>query len=142
LARQAAGNPLFTTPRLPRVRTAPVDTVPLVSADRRAPRGEEGEMLRNVNYNLLEEITQLSKALYRFDKFIEDARTEEGSQCTDCVELWKNIKRRNEADLEDLMLHFKSHIDRGLVQFKRPTRPRRPRPRQAPTPAVDGVRRG
>ena len=94
-------------------------------------------MLRNVNYNLLEEITQLSKALYRFDKFIEDARTEEGSQCTDCVELWKNIKRRNEADLEDLMLHFKSHIDRGLVQFKRPTHP----PLATARPVADGKRR-
>jgi hypothetical protein len=78
-------------------------------------------MLKNTNYNLLEEITQLSKALYRFESYVRDAEADE-TACDGCVELWKSMGRRHEEDLERLLQHFRTHFDRGLVEFKSATR--------------------
>jgi hypothetical protein len=74
-------------------------------------------MLRTTNLNLLEEITELSKALYRFESHLRDARAD-GAECDDCVELWKTMGQRHEEDLEKLLQHFRTHFDRGLVEFK------------------------
>jgi hypothetical protein len=77
-------------------------------------------MLKNANYNLLEEITQLSQALYRFERYIKDAQ-EDDARCAECVQQWKALGRRHEEDLGNLMQHFEKHIERGLVQFKGPS---------------------
>jgi hypothetical protein len=71
-------------------------------------------MLKNVNYNLLEETTERSKARYRYDTYLKDA---EAAGCTECVELWHNLRGRQEQDLNALMQHFKKHVDTGLVEF-------------------------
>lgn len=71
-------------------------------------------MLKNVNYNLLEETTELSKALYRYDSYIKDA---EAAGCLECAELWRDMRRRQEQDLNGLLQHFKKHVDTGLVEF-------------------------
>ena len=78
-------------------------------------------MLKNANYNLLEEITELSKALYRFEGHVRDAQAD-GAECGGCVELWKSMGRRHEEDLEKLLQHFRTHFDSGLVEFKSATR--------------------
>jgi hypothetical protein len=71
-------------------------------------------MLKNGNYNLLEEIVQRSQSLYRYDRYIKDAEAE---QCQGCIELWNRMKQRDEEDLGQLMQHFKTHIDAGKVEF-------------------------
>lgn len=73
-------------------------------------------MLKNMNYNLLEEIAQKSKSLYRYDLYVKDAQSE-SPECQGCIELWNRLKQREEEDLNQLMQHFKSHIDQGVVQF-------------------------
>jgi hypothetical protein len=78
-------------------------------------------MLKNTNYNLLEEITQLSKALYRFESYVRDAQAD-GAECDSCVELWKSMGRRHEEDLDKLLRHFNTHGDRGLIEYKAATR--------------------
>ena len=69
---------------------------------------------KNVNYNLLEETTERSKARYRYDTYLKDA---EAAGCTECVELWHNLRGRQEQDLNALMQHFKKHVDAGMVEF-------------------------
>lgn len=71
-------------------------------------------MLKNVNYNLIEETAVLSKALYRYDSYVKDA---EAARCTECAELWRELRERHEQDLNLLLQHFKQHIDSGLVDF-------------------------
>jgi hypothetical protein len=71
-------------------------------------------MLKDTNYDLMEEITQLSKSLARYDLYVKDATA---AGCDDCVALWQEIKTRHERDLGDLMKHFKAHIDAGVVDF-------------------------
>lgn len=71
-------------------------------------------MLKNINYNLLEEITELSQALYRYDTYVKDA---EAAGCAQCAGLWRELRERHEHDLGRLLEHFKLHIDQGLVEF-------------------------
>jgi hypothetical protein len=90
-----------------------VNTGREVSA-RRSPAGEEADMLKNTNYNLLEEIVQKSQSLYRYDRYIKDAEAE---QCQGCREPWHRMKDRDGEDLGQLMQHFKAHIDAGRAEF-------------------------
>jgi hypothetical protein len=71
------------------------------------------KMLRNADYNLMEEIVQLSKALYRFDTFVRDA---ESDGCSGCVELWNRMKERNSEDMQMFLGHFREHMERGMMQ--------------------------
>ncbi len=59
-------------------------------------------MLKNTEYNLMEEITQLSQSLYRYDKYVEDARVE-GGGCRECADTWTHLKLRHEEDLATLL---------------------------------------
>jgi len=74
-------------------------------------------MLKNLNYNLMEEIVTLSKALYRYDCYAEDARAESGG-CEQCSDIWAQMKRRHEQDLSTLLEQLKRHIDDGLFFVK------------------------
>lgn len=73
-------------------------------------------MLKDMNYNLLEEITKLSQALARFDKYVRDAN-ENGVHCTECTSLWWDIRKHHMQDLDALLCHLAAHIDKGLVDF-------------------------
>ncbi|GAB4248554.1 MAG: hypothetical protein Kow00129_09280 [Thermoleophilia bacterium] len=72
-------------------------------------------MLKNENYNLLEEIVQISQSLYRLDTYIQDAH-EAQPPCEDCVRLWERMRARLEDDLRLLTRHFKEHMDQGRVR--------------------------
>ncbi|MBN2204001.1 MAG: hypothetical protein JW767_03160 [Thermoleophilia bacterium] len=71
-------------------------------------------MLKDVNCNMLEQTTQLSKSMARFDTYMQDAR---GAGCDQCVALWEDLRERHETELADLMQHLKAHIDAGKVDF-------------------------
>lgn len=73
-------------------------------------------MLKNINYNLLEEITELSQSLYRYDTYMKDA---ESAGCGECLDLWRELRERHEQDLDRLLKHFKQHIDSGMIEFGR-----------------------
>ena len=71
-------------------------------------------MLKNVNYNLLAEITALSQSLYRYDTYIKEARA---AKCFECTGLWRDLHQRQEEELNTLLQHLKKHIDSGMVEF-------------------------
>jgi hypothetical protein len=73
-------------------------------------------MLKNVNYNLMEEIVELSQSLHRYDKYIDDARADTGG-CSECMEIWKRLKMRHEEDLNALLEQLHHHIENGILEF-------------------------
>jgi len=71
-------------------------------------------MLKNTEYNLMEEITKLSQALYRYDAYIQDARDEQAG-CPECTEVWMRMKERHEEDLGTLLQQLRHHTDTGML---------------------------
>lgn len=69
-------------------------------------------MLKNINYNIIETISIISKSLYRYDAYIKDA-----ADCKSCQDLWKKFKEQREEELKMLMKELKAHIDAGVVKF-------------------------
>jgi hypothetical protein len=74
-------------------------------------RGET--MLKNVNYNLLETITIVSKSLYRYDTYIHDAENSKSSR-----ELWTTFKAQREKELSMLLAELKNQIDSGMLALE------------------------
>ena len=73
-------------------------------------------MLKNVNYNLMEEITQISQSLYRYDRYIEDAKPTRGG-CSECSDVWTQLKQRHEEDLALLLAQLKQHVNDGVFDL-------------------------
>jgi len=70
-------------------------------------------MLKNINYNIMETITILSKSLYRYDTYIKDAR-----ECESCRELWAAFRKEREKELQMLLKELKNHMDEGMISFE------------------------
>ena len=79
--------------------------------------GGEGEeaVLENVNYNLLETITIISRSLYRYETYAKDASA---SDCGSCREIWRKIAERRESELEMLLRELKAHLETGKLALK------------------------
>ncbi len=61
-------------------------------------------MLQNIHYDIMEEISNISKSLYRIDTYMKDSK-----QCGSCKQLWQNIKQEQEKELSMLVEEFKKH---------------------------------
>jgi hypothetical protein len=70
-------------------------------------------MLKNVNYNLLETITIVSKSLYRYDTYIHDAENSKSSR-----ELWTTFKAQRDKELSMLLKELKNQIDSGMLALE------------------------
>jgi len=68
-------------------------------------------MLKNINYNIMENITILSKSLYRYDTYIKDAR-----ECDSCRDLWVAFRKQREKELEILLKELKYYTDPSLTE--------------------------
>ncbi|MBW2011318.1 MAG: hypothetical protein JRI32_06680 [Deltaproteobacteria bacterium] len=66
-------------------------------------------MLKNINYDLLETITIISKSLYRYDTYIKDS-----AESKSCQEMWTKIKEQREKELSMLLKELKNQIDTGI----------------------------
>ncbi len=62
-------------------------------------------MLQNIHYDIMEEISNISKSLYRIDTYMKDAK-----DCGSCKQLWESIKRQQENELSMLVDEFKKHV--------------------------------
>ena len=67
-------------------------------------------MLDNNIYNLMEDITILSKSLYRYDTYIKDA-----SGCESCQEFWKKMKKQREEELSMFLDELEKHAKEGKL---------------------------
>jgi len=79
--------------------------------------GGEGDeaVLENVNYNLLETITIISRSLYRYETYAKDASE---SDCGSCREIWRKIAATRESELEMLLRELKAHLETGKLSLK------------------------
>jgi len=69
-------------------------------------------MLKDIDYDLMETITIISKSLYRYDAYMLDA---DKCKCENCAELWQQFKENREKELEVLLAELKNHIDMGAL---------------------------
>jgi len=67
-------------------------------------------MLDNMNYNLIENVSIISKSLYRYETYIKDA-----SQCKSCQELWSKFEEQRKKELSMILKELKAHIDAGKL---------------------------
>ena len=67
-------------------------------------------MLKNVHYDMVEEIANISRSLSRIDMYIKDSKG-----CGDCEKLWKDLKNRQEEELRMIYGEFEKHVKQGGV---------------------------
>jgi hypothetical protein len=70
-------------------------------------------MLENINYNLMETITIISKSLYRYDNYMIDA-----SECKSCQEIWSEIRANRQKELKMILKELKAHVDSGKAPLE------------------------
>jgi hypothetical protein len=67
-------------------------------------------MLKNVHYDMVEEIANISRSLSRLDTYIKDSKG-----CGDCEKLWRDLKKRQEEELSMVYKEFEKHVKQGAV---------------------------
>ncbi|GAB4274001.1 MAG: hypothetical protein Kow0092_29360 [Deferrisomatales bacterium] len=67
-------------------------------------------MLDNSNYDLMETITIISKSLYRYEKYAQDAKE---ADCRSCQEIWRKIAEQREQELAMLLNELREHMKAG-----------------------------
>jgi hypothetical protein len=67
-------------------------------------------MLKNIHYDMVAEIAELSQSLSRLDRYAKDSKG-----CGDCERLWKDLKKRQEEDLQMVYGEFEKHVKQGTV---------------------------
>ena len=70
-------------------------------------------MLENMNYNLIETVSIISKSLYRYDTYIKDA-----AGCKSCQELWAKFEEQRKKELSMILKEVKAHIDAGALPLE------------------------
>ena len=70
-------------------------------------------MLKNINYNLMETITIISKSLYRYDTYMKDA-----AECESCQEIWSQIKANRQKELKMMLKELKAHVEEGKAPLE------------------------
>jgi hypothetical protein len=66
---------------------------------------EDGAMLDNNTYNLMEQIVQESKSLWRIrNSYLKDA-----GSCSECAEFWRKLADDKEKHIKDLEKLIASH---------------------------------
>jgi hypothetical protein len=74
---------------------------------------KEEPMLDNMNYNLIENVSIISKSLYRYETYIKDA-----GQCKSCQELWSKFEEQRKKELSMILKELKAHIDAGTLALE------------------------
>lgn len=69
-------------------------------------------MLKDIDYDLMETITIISKSLYRYDAYMLDA---DKCKCASCTKLWQKFRENREKELAALLEELKSHIEMGAL---------------------------
>jgi hypothetical protein len=67
-------------------------------------------MLKNMHYDMVEEMAKLSQSLARMDTYVNDSK---GWQ--ECAQLWTELKKRQEEELRMLYKEFEKHVKEGIA---------------------------
>ena len=67
-------------------------------------------MLDNNTYNLMEDITILSKSLHRYDTYMKDAK-----DCKSCQDFWQKMRQQREEELGMYLTELRRHAEQGKL---------------------------
>lgn len=67
-------------------------------------------MLKNINYDMVQEIAELSKSIARMDTYAKDAK-----DCNECKHLWQELKKRQEEELQMVYREFEKRYTQKLL---------------------------
>lgn len=67
-------------------------------------------MLSNMLFDLVSAIQNKSEAIAIYDTYARDAQSQ---GCSDCANLWQQMKQRDEEDLVRLTAELEKHAKRG-----------------------------
>lgn len=67
-------------------------------------------MLKNIHYDMVQEIAELSKSIARMETYMKDAK-----DCSDCKHLWQDLKKRQEEELQMVYKEFEKHVKQGGI---------------------------
>ena len=68
-------------------------------------------MLKDVNFDLFNQVAEISKFLSRYDTYMKDS-----SNCQPCQEAWRMMKDHREEELTMLLQAVKESMDSGSIQ--------------------------
>jgi hypothetical protein len=71
--------------------------------------GARARAMENYNYNLIEELTQLLKGVWRTDEYLKDS----GGRCDECGKIWTDLRKQNELLIEKLRQEIVRHAKDG-----------------------------
>ena len=71
--------------------------------------GHQGRLLDNYNYDLMQELTQLLKGVWRIDQYLKDA----GGKCDSCGVIWQDLRKQQELIIEKLRQEIVNHAKSG-----------------------------
>lgn len=63
-------------------------------------------MLKNMNYDLAEDLAQRSKQVWRYEQYTQDA----GPGCGRCQNLWQQLRQQDEKSIELLKQEIENHV--------------------------------
>ncbi len=67
-------------------------------------------MFKNMHYDMMEEMAELSKSVSRMDTYMKDS-----ADCSECKKLWNELKKRHEEELKMVFGEFEKHVKQGGV---------------------------
>lgn len=66
-------------------------------------------LLENYNYDLVAELGQLLKGVWRTDEYLKDA----GGKCDRCGAIWQDVRKQKELLIEKIRQEIANHVKSG-----------------------------
>lgn len=80
-------------------------------------------MLKNLDYNLIETISIISKGLHRYGTYLSDlderGPATGGGSCDSCKQIWLKLKAQREKELDMLIEELKQHVAAGNLDIRK-----------------------
>lgn len=67
-------------------------------------------MIKDNSYNIVTSLSEKSKSLQLYDKYIQDAQEADSPEC---AELWRHFKQQDEQSVQQLTQHVEMLIQNG-----------------------------
>lgn len=70
---------------------------------------KRARLIENYNYDLVQELAQLLKGVWRIDEYLKDA----GGRCDSCGNIWIDVRKQNELLIEKVRQEIVNHAKDG-----------------------------
>lgn len=69
--------------------------------------------MKNHNYNLITELSEQLRGLWRFEQYVKDARD---CGCSGCAGIWQELKNQKIDLIERLRKEVENHVRSGVFE--------------------------